>query len=63
MKPEKTCEWYSTEDEDDIGNYYHSEHVDDGFCLIRDLFTRCDGRCSNYQKAKKENDKEKVNEK
>lgn len=54
---EKTCQWYVTEDENDIGNYYHDEEIENGFCLMQDLFTRCEGKCNDYCKAKCKKDK------
>ena len=49
--PEKTCEWYVTEDENlDIIPC----HDDDGFCLVKDLYTHCYGKCSEYEKRTSE---------
>lgn len=49
MNPEKSCEWYVTEDEN--MDYVHCEN-DDGFCLVKDLFTRCYGKCEEFHPCK-----------
>lgn len=49
MTPEKTCEWYVTENR--YGQYVKCND-NHGFCLLQDFFTDCCGKCEDYSERK-----------
>ena len=54
MDEQKDCEWWVDDDESDVGNYTH-EHAAEhgsGFCLLKDFFTRCGGKCKDWKEEK-----------
>lgn len=55
MDEQKDCRWWVDDDESDVGNYTH-EHAAEhgsGFCLLKDFFTKCCGKCKYWTKEKK----------
>ncbi|MCQ2211861.1 MAG: hypothetical protein MJZ34_16390 [Paludibacteraceae bacterium] len=48
---EKTCEWWVDDSVFDIGNYTHEYAIesDSGFCLLKDFFEKCNGKCKDYK--------------
>lgn len=45
----RCCQWYVTDGKDNEPVYVHKRDADNGFCLIRDLFTRCEEYpCSEF---------------
>ena len=55
MQEQKNCEWWVDDSENDIGNYQHTYAVehDSGFCLLKDLFTKCTGKCEEFKEEEK----------
>lgn len=47
---ETTCAWYV--DEDENGNIVRCSD-DSGFCLVKDWYTKCYGKCKDYNMENK----------
>lgn len=54
LTEQKDCEWWVDDDDQDIGNYTHEYAINHncGFCLIKELFTHCEGRCKDYKRSR-----------